>query len=83
MAVTRLLPVAPPASPYIWTGDEPTGMQMRFVNVSGVWAQQLSGTPTAMGVWTGSLAPHNPTPDGVANLDCSFDDYPLSWSRDI
>ena len=73
VAVTRLLPVAPPASLYMWTGDEPTGMRMRFVNVGGVWAQQLSGTPTAVGVWAGSLAPRNPTPDGVANLDCSFE----------
>ena len=73
VAVTRLLPVAPPASRYVWTGDEPTGMQMRYVNVDGVWAQQLSGTPTAIGVWTGTLSPRNPTPDGVVNLTCSFE----------
>lgn len=71
--MTRLLPVAPPASRYVWSGDEPTGMRMRYVNVGGVWAQQLSGTPTAVGVWTGTLAARNPTPGGVADLDCSFE----------
>ncbi|MDE0137347.1 MAG: hypothetical protein OXM57_14650 [bacterium] len=71
--MTRLLPIAQPATRYVWSGDEPTGMQMRTVFVDGVWAQQLSGTPTAVGVWTGTLTPRSPTPNGVADLDCTFE----------
>ena len=71
--MTRVLPVALPASTHIWTGDVPDGMRMRYVSVDGVWVQQLSGTPTTVGVWTGTLTPRNPAPAGVAPLDCSFE----------
>ena len=73
---TRLLPVASGATIHRWTGDIPDGMLMRLVRSGGVWAQQLSGTPTAEGFWEGAVAPYNPRPEGVDDLECSFEVLP-------
>ena len=75
-AYTRLLPVADGATTHAWTGGVPDGMRMRYVKSEGVWAQQLSGTPTAEGLWIGTVRPGNPRPPGVENLDCSFQVLP-------
>lgn len=70
---TRILPVATGASRHMWSGDVPKGMRMRHVRTaSGVWAQQLSGTPTSEGTWTGVLTPRN-ADEGVDPIDCAFD----------
>ena len=83
---TRILPVADGATVHIWSGDEPDGMRMRFRRVSGGWAQELSGTPTAEGLWAGTLRP-SPRPDGVEDIDCSFEVLPgpdaIACSRTI
>lgn len=73
---TRLLPVASGATIHRWTGDIPDGMLMRLVRSGGVWAQRLSGTPTAEGLWEGAVAPYNPRPEGVDDLECSFEVLP-------
>ena len=72
---TRALPVADGATTHLWTGDEPDGMRMRFVRIHGGWGQQLSGTPTSEGTWTGTLTPFN-TSEGVDPIDCSFEVLP-------
>ncbi len=73
---TRLLPVAEGASIHRWVGEVPDGMRMRFVLSGGIRAQQLSGQPTTEGVWGGTVVPTNPRPDGVDNLECSFEVIP-------
>ena len=73
---TRALPVASGATGHLWTGDVPVGMSMRYVNSGGVWVQQLSGTPTTEGMWGGTIAPHNPRPEGLSDLGCSFEVVP-------
>ena len=74
---TRILPVADESEIHLWSGDEPTGMRMRFVRMAnGVYAQQLSGTPTEEGVWEGTLAAYNPTPDDEPTIPCTFEVLP-------
>ena len=73
---TRLLPVAAGAAIHLWTGDVPDGMRMRSVRSGGVWAQQLSGIPTAEGLWEGTLAPSSPRPEGLEDIECSFEVLP-------
>ncbi len=73
---TRLLPVAEGASTHRWSGDAPPGMRMRSIRSGGVWAQQLSGQPTMEGLWEGTVIPSRPRPDGVDDLECSFDVLP-------
>ena len=72
---TRALPVADGATNHLWTGDEPDGMRMRFVRIVGGWGQQLSGTPTSEGTWTGTLTPYN-TSEDMDPIDCSFEVLP-------
>ena len=73
---TRILPVADTATIHLWTGDVPEGMRMRFVRTAeGVYTQQLSGTPTSEGTWTGTLTPYN-TSEDVDPIDCSFEVLP-------
>lgn len=71
---TRILPVATGATIHTWTGDKPTGMRMRFRNSGGVWAQELSGTPTEEGLWEGVLSPY-PASD-TEDIECSFEVLP-------
>ena len=73
---TRLLPVASGATIHRWSGGVPDGMRMRLVRSEGVWAQQLSGAPTAEGLWEGTVAPYSPRPEGVDDLECSFEVLP-------
>ena len=73
---TRVLPVADGATVHRWSGDEPDGMRMRTIQTAdGVSAQQLSGTPTSEGTWTGTLTPRN-AEAGVEPIDCSFEVLP-------
>ena len=73
---TRILPVATGATRHTWSGDVPDGMRMRTVRTAGgVYAHQLSGTPTTEGISTGTLTPRN-ADDGVDPIDCSFEVLP-------
>ena len=75
---TRILPVADTATVHRFSGGVPEGMRMRYVRTAeGVFAQQLSGTPTSEGTWTGTLTPYNLAPDAkVEAIDCAFEVLP-------